>query len=152
MSRAPFIQAALRLLIVLALGGAALSARADEAAAAPEQVIKKFYAWYVGELVADRDPFTDGRAEMQRSVTPRLLKEIEGKLSEEGGLEADYFLSAQDFDKEWAENVTVSTPTTKGERATAAVELKSQVMGTQKLQVTLVQAEGAWKIDRVEGK
>ncbi len=114
MSRAPFVQAALRLLFVLALGGVALSARADEAAAAPEQVIKKFYAWYVGELVGDRDPFTDGRAEMQRYVTPRLLKEIEGKLSEEGGLDADYFLNAQDFDKEWAENVTVSTPTTKG--------------------------------------
>lgn len=115
----------------------------------PEQTIRDFYAWYVGQLDAGKDPFTDGRAALAGYVTKRLLKELEAK-RKAGEMDADYFLNAQDFDSAWGKNAKVSAVQTKGESASAKVELKSAEMGDQKLSVQLAQEAGAWKIDRVE--
>ena len=139
------------LLLALLLGGSAATVRA-QSDAAPEQVIRDFYKWYVGELVAERDAFTDGRAELKRFASERLLREIDKARKSEDGVGSDPFLDAQDFDKDWAKNVTVATPVVKGAKATANVELKGAEMGPQKLKVSLVQEKGAWKIDKVDSR
>ena len=139
-----------RLLLLLALCLTASSLRAEDLA--PAQVIRDFYRWYVAELVADRDPFEAGRADLERYISARWMKEIDTIRNGPDGLDADPFLSAQDFDKEWGNNVNVSEPVIKGEQATAEVELKGTEMGSQKLSVKLMQEKGAWKIDGVEGK
>lgn len=136
---------------LFAFFGQLAAARAQEVAG-PEQVIRDFYGWYVGELVSERDPFDEGRANLEGYVTKRLLKEIDAMRSSPDGLEADYFLSAQDFDKEWARNVTISELSRQGERATATVELKGTEMENQTLAVSLAREDGSWKIDFVEGK
>jgi hypothetical protein len=144
--------AAVSLLVALFLGASAPLVRAQAEAAPPERVLRDFYQWYVGQLVAERDPFTAGRAELKRYASDRLLKQIDKARKVEGGIGSDPFLDAQDFDKQWAKNVTVSTPEVKAEKATANVELKGSEMGTQKLKIALVQENGSWKIDKVESR
>jgi hypothetical protein len=139
------------LLIALALVGSAVVAPAQADATAPEQVIRDFYRWYVGQLVAEKDPFKDGRTEMKRYATERLIAQINKMRNSADGVSSDYFLNAQDFDKDWAKNLTISTPVVKNDKATANVELKGAEMGTQKLRVTLAQEKGTWKVDKVDG-
>ena len=88
---------------------------------------------------------------MKRYASARLLREIDGMRKGPDGLNGDYFLDAQDFDKDWATNISVSTPVRKGKRATTVVELKGKEMGTRKLRVALVQEQNEWKVDKVEG-
>ncbi len=125
-----------------------LPASAQEAG--PEKVIRDFYQWYIAELVAEHDPFEEGKADLAKYTTARLRTEIETARTSEDGLGADPFLSAQDFDKEWGKNITVSELEEKGETATAAVELKGSEMGAHAFKVALAKEEGAWKIDRVD--
>ena len=139
------------LLMAVALVGSAMISQAQSGTSAPEQVIRDFYRWYVGQLVAEKDPFKDGRAEMKRYATERLIAQINKMRNSEDGVSSDYFLNAQDFDKDWAKNLTIATPVVKGDKATANVELKGAEMGTQKLRVTLAQEKGTWKVDKVDG-
>jgi hypothetical protein len=125
---------------------------AEPSAASPEQTIQQFYQWYVQSLVAENDPLTKRRAELKRFATDRLIREIDGMRKGPDGLDGDYFLDAQDFDREWGKNITVGKVAAKGTRATADVQLNSREMGMKKLRVTLVQERGSWKVDKVEGK
>ena len=143
-----------RFLVLLAMlfAGAVHPCNGQTAASdSPAGVIREFYKWYVITLKSDKDPFTDGRKEMKRFATSRLIGEIE-KARKSGDVGSDPFLDAQDFDADWAKNIKVSNPVTKGDVATANVELKGAEMGTQKLQVTMRQEGGAWKVDKVAGK
>lgn len=148
--KARIVKSSARCLLLLALCFATSSLRAEDLA--PAQVIRDFYRWYVAELVSDRDPFEAGRADLERYISSRWLKEIDAIRNGPDGLDADPFLSAQDFDKEWGNDVTVSEPVIKGDQATADVELKGAEMGNQKLSLKLTQENGGWKIDGVEGK
>jgi hypothetical protein len=123
--------------------------QAAETAADPGETIRGFYRWYLGVVSANRTP---ARAEMKRFATNRLLDEIEKKRSGPDGLDADYFLSAQDFDKDWSKNISVANISIQGEKATAAVELRGPEMGRHSLRVWLVREGGSWKVDKVEGR
>jgi Protein of unknown function (DUF3828) len=118
----------------------------------PERVIRDFYQWYVQALVSNRDPFVKGRAELKRFATERLIKQIDRARKGPDGLDGDYFVDAQDFDNEWAKNITVSTPVIKDKHATVEVELKGSEVGTRNLLIDLVWDGGRWKLDKVEGQ
>jgi hypothetical protein len=134
-------------LAILLLCSAAATAQAQ--VSTPEQVIRDCYQWYVNAMVAEKDVWTAGRGELQRYLTPRLLKQLD-KERKGDGFSSDPFLNAQDFDKAWAKNIKVSKPVIKGDRATAQVQLTGPEMST-KLRVQLVQTGPDWKIDRIEG-
>ena len=119
---------------------------------APEQVIRNFYHWYVAQVVSNHDPLSRNRQEVKRYATDRLLREIDRMRKGPDGLDGDYFLDAQEFDKDWGRNITVSVSPIKGDRATAEVELKGAEVGTRKLHVSLAREAGTWKVDKVEGK
>ena len=119
---------------------------------APEQVIRDFYRWYVEAVASNRDPLTEKRAELKRYATARLLGEIDGMVKGPEGLNGDYFLDAQDIDKDWAKNIKVSTPAIRGNRATADVELTGKELGMRQLRVSLAREKGSWKVDKVTGK
>jgi hypothetical protein len=53
--------------------------------------------------------------------------------------------------KEKAEAATVSNISINGEKATAEVEFEGGSLGSQKLEVALVEEGGNWKLDQVEG-
>ena len=116
----------------------------------PENVIREFYRWYVQTVDANRSPMMDEPAKLKRYATAGMLRRID-KLMKDQELGADPFLQAQDVDKGWARNITISNSKIAGDVATANVELKGSEMG-HKLAVTLRQESGAWKIDKVDPK
>jgi hypothetical protein len=116
----------------------------------PDAVIRGFYKWYVHALNQNKEPLTGERTAMRKYVTMRLITAINRMAKGPDGLDGDYFLDAQDWDKDWEKNIAVSNVVIKNTIATATVALSGEQM-KRNLQLTLKQESGAWKIDRVKG-
>jgi hypothetical protein len=148
MQRIPQLLVVTLTLVAVAL----LGPRAAAAESSPEATIKAFYKWYVNVMVKDENPFgKTQREEMERYLTADYVKRIDKQIKGDG-FDSDPFLNAQDFDKEWGSNVKVTNTTTKGDRATADVELTGSEMGSTKTKVELKQDGGSWKIDKVDAR
>ena len=142
-------------ILTMALGAMLMIAFAGNYAAAssaravpntPESVIKEFYKWYIIAVDANEDPMKKGKATLKKYVTLRLISQIARE--EAKGLDADSFVMTQEWDKEWANNVTVSKLSVKAATATAIVTFGTE--NYPRVAVTLVKAAGIWKIDRVK--
>jgi len=116
----------------------------------PDAVIHEFYKWYVHALNQNKEPLTGARTVMRKYVTLRLIREIDRMAKGPDGLDGDYFIDAQDWDKDWEKNIGVANLVVKNTIATATVALKGKEMN-RNLQLTLKQEAGAWKIDKVVG-
>jgi hypothetical protein len=116
----------------------------------PDAVIREFYKWYVHALNQNKEPLTGERTTMRKYVTLRLIHEIDRMAKGPDGLDGDYFIDAQDWDKDWEKNIAVSNVVVKNTIATATAALTGKEMNRH-LQLTLKQEAGAWKIDRVKG-
>ena len=120
----------------------------------PEDTIREFYRWYVKALVAEANPL-DQKAKMKQFATARLRNEIE-RLStvdsdmDGGGLSYDPIILGQDFDKDWATNITVREVKVKGDSAEATVELRGREIAYHKLNIALLREDGAWKVDKID--
>jgi hypothetical protein len=124
--------------------------QAAERAATPEDCIRNFYRWYVTNLVANRDPIKQ-RNEIRRYATARLLNEIDKMVKGPDGLDGDYFTDAQDFDPQWAKNISISNVQTQGDKSSAHVLLNGAKGMRKKLVVQLAKESGVWKVDKVRG-
>ena len=102
--------------------------------------------------MSERDPFTQGRETLKTYATAHLLAQIDKMMKGPDGLDGDYFLDAQDFDKEWARNIKITNTEIKDGKATADVTLDGKEMGQKTLHLSLAQESGAWKVDRVTGQ
>jgi hypothetical protein len=60
-----------------------------------------FYKWYLHALAADKEPLEDDRAELARYVSLPLLREIDRRIHSDEGMDADYFIQAQDVLPDW---------------------------------------------------
>lgn len=146
---------ALKFLLVLSLTAGALlpplDAQEEKAPQrGPDGVARDFYRVYLQSVAADRDLYSGDQALLKRYATKRMLAEINKGRKEEGGIGADPFLLAQDFDKAWGRNVSTSTAVMAGDVATVVVTLKGPEMGTHKVTVKLRKEDGAWKVDSVK--
>lgn len=113
----------------------------------PDETIRSFYQWYVGELIANHQPLKE-RAKMKHFIGGRLSKQI-AKMQKEG-LDYDYFTQAQDFDDLWAKNISVSNLQVRGTKATADVVLKGATADMVRRLKLDLELEGTdWKIDKV---
>ena len=143
------------LLILFAAIASVLPIQAAEparpAGATPEDCIRSFYNWYVGALVANRNPM-ERQTELRRFATNRLLKEIAKMKTGPDGLDGDYFVDAQDFDPLWAKNISISAVRTNGDKSDAHVLLNGSKGMRKKLVVHLVKEGGVWKVDKVQGR
>lgn len=140
------------LLIVVMLGLAVAPSFAQAVAASPqnpEARIHEFYHWYVHALNQNKNPLTGQRIIMRKYVTVRLLREIDRMAKGPDGLDGDYFIDAQDWNKKWEQNIAISNVNVKAATATATVALTGEM--NRHLKVTLKQEGGAWKVDRVVG-
>lgn len=139
--------------LLLMIGSAALVYSCQNSQAAttesPEIVIKNFYTWYVHELNQNGDPLTKRKPRLRQFVSARLLREIDKAVKGPDGLNGDYFLDAQDWDKEWEKNIVISEVNVTKGKAGATVSLSGAQM-SRKLKVSLVQEGGKWKIDKVQ--
>jgi hypothetical protein len=117
--------------------------------ATPAAAAEDFYRWYLQQIAAQHDPLHDDRAELQRHVAARLLRELDEKSASEDGLDADYFLQAQDFMEGWANHVAAVGLPSKGKTAAAQVSLGDSAQDLRRLRVTLVNEGGVRRIRRV---
>jgi len=121
----------------------------------PEQAAKAFYEWYLKEANASRFPIRDDKPQMRARASARLTRWLFSKAYEEYG--ADYFLDAQDYDENWANNITARRISLKGPKATVKLTMSvpkgtQSGFGTRSLTIGLVNEAGAWKIDSVNNR
>jgi hypothetical protein len=130
--------------------GAAMGQSADVAVeATPDTITQEFYQWYLGLLVDNKDPMHEEAAVFSKYVSGALTREIEKKIHSADGMEADYFMRAQDYLDDWPGNVSVIAPHIKGSTATVVVSLGAATPSRYRLKVTLAREQGAWKIRKV---
>jgi hypothetical protein len=119
----------------------------------PEATVRRFYEWYLHALNQDEEPLEKHQAEMSKFVTQRLMTSLNRALKRPEGIDADFFIDAQDWDPTWEKNISVSIAGIQGTRATVSVTLKGgESFGNRKLRVGLRKEGGVWKIDSVNGR
>ena len=122
------------------------SARAQgkPAAQGPDEVVRKFYAWYLGRLEKDDWTPLDNRREALKYLTPAWRVRAPRVSGDEG---VNVFVCAQDWLAEWRKSMTFAPAVVRGTQATARVTWGTGP-DTQRISVTLKKVGGAWKIDR----
>jgi hypothetical protein len=142
------------LFAVLAVGAFVLSAPISAGAqSTPTAAVRAFYKWYIHALVKDvAEPLKSDKAMARKYVTASFLRRIEKASAREEGLNADPFLSAQDWDKAWENNIVIKKVSTTGATTTINAVLPSKQMGDQKLKIIMKKEAGRWKIDQVNDR
>lgn len=134
-------------------GGAQPAASPAQATQSLEAAVREFYQWYLRSLNRNEDPFSQqGLTTMRRYVTSDRIAELQRQRNSPEGLDADYFLQAQDWADDWETHVSATGTEQRGATATTNVTLGAQGSEfRQRLRVTLQQQAESWQISRVEG-
>jgi len=139
-----------RLLITCLLAIGSAHAASAQQVATPEQCTKVFYEWYLAQLAADKDPVSDDSPALKDRVATPLLRLIERKRRSPDGMDADYFIQAQDYLDDWLVQVSVKPRTISKTTAKVDATLGEKPDTSRKLRVTLIRESGTWKISRVQ--
>ena len=144
--RKPFLRT-IASLIVLMTGLAFLSmpARAQHAAT-PEDVARGFYSWYLHQLSLENANPLKQKTTALKYLTQQLYANAPRLIRR---MDADIFICAQDWDKGWEKNFTVSTPQIKNGSATTTVTLPSGEIDMVKINLTLIKSASGWRINKV---
>ena len=138
----PFLRITVVLLVMVVL---LLPASAQQSAN-PEDVARGFYSWYLHQLSRENANPLKQRATMLKYVTPQLYANAPRLIRR---MDADIFICAQDWDKGWEKNFSVSTPEVKNGNATATVTLPSGETDKVQINVTLIKTAAGWRINKV---
>ncbi|HZE69864.1 MAG TPA: DUF3828 domain-containing protein [Pyrinomonadaceae bacterium] len=123
----------------------AMPARAQRATA-PEDVVRGFYSWYLHQLSAENSNPLKQKTTALKYLTPQLYANAPRLIRR---MDADIFICAQDWDKDWERNFSVSTPEIKNSTATATVILPSGETDKIKINVALIKTASGWRINKV---
>jgi hypothetical protein len=134
-------------LLVLITSAVILSvpARAQQSAT-PEDVTRGFYSWYLHQLSRENSNPLKQKTTALKYMTPQLYANAP-RLTRR--MDADIFICAQDWDKGWEKNFTVSTPEIKNSSATTTVTLPSGDTDKIRINVTLIKTASGWRINKV---
>src|SRR5580704_8317338 len=134
------------------LGGskAVLGQEATTATVKPDVAASVFYNWYLNELDEHRDPLSGDQKTLVPYVTASLLHEITRTMESPGGIDADYFIQAQDYLDDWVQHISTSDTRLQPGFATTIVTLGGRPKAQYRLSVTLQKESGVWKIRRVK--
>ena len=136
----------LRIFVVLvALTLVSVAARAQQAAT-PEDVTRGFYSWYLHQLNGENMNPLKQKTTALKYLTPQLYENAPRLIR---NMDADIFICAQDWDKGWEKNFTVSTPQIKNGSATASVTLPSGEIDKITINLTLIKTAAGWRINKV---
>lgn len=133
------------LIIVASVAFISLPARAQQTAS-PEDVTRGFYSWYLHQLSLENATPLKQKTTALKYLTPQLYANAPRLIRR---MDADIFICAQDWDKGWEKNFTVSTPEIKNGSATATVTLPSGEMDKVRINVTLIKTASGWRINKV---
>jgi len=122
-----------------------IPARAQQLAT-PEEVARGFYSWYLHQLSRDNVQPLKQKTTALKYLTPQLFANAPRLIRQ---MDADIFICAQDWDKGWEKNFTVSTPQIKNNSATATVTLPAGEIDKIQINVTLIKTTSGWRINKV---
>jgi|KBSSwiStaDraftv2_1062776.scaffolds.fasta_scaffold332932_3 hypothetical protein len=135
-------------LLVLVAGVSFLSMPAvAQQATTPEDVVRGFYSWYLHQLAHDNPTPLKQKTTALKYLTPQLYANAP-RLTRK--LDADIFICAQDWDKGWEKNFTVSPPEVKNSSATTTVTLPSGETDKVKINVTMIKTAAGWRINKLD--
>ncbi|HVI69878.1 MAG TPA: DUF3828 domain-containing protein [Pyrinomonadaceae bacterium] len=136
----PFLSIVVGVLILIAM-----PARAQQAST-PENVTRGFYSWYLHELSRESSNPLKQKTTALKYLTPQLYANAPRLIRR---MDADIFICAQDWDKGWEKNFSVTTPQIKNGSATATVTLPAGETDQIKINVTLNKTASGWRINKV---
>ena len=122
-----------------------IPARAQQLAT-PEDVARGFYSWYLHQLSRENVEPLKQKTTALKYLTPQLYANAPRLIR---NMNADIFICAQDWDKGWEKNFTVSTPQIKNNSATATVTLPSGETDKIQINLTLIKTASGWRINKV---
>lgn len=140
----PFRQTILSLLVA-AVVFHSTPAQAPQAAA-PQDVVRGFYSWYLHQLARDNPDPLKQKTTALKYLTPQLYANAPKLIRR---MNADIFICAQDWDTGWEKNFSVSTPEIKNNSATATVTLPSGETDRIRINTTLIKTASGWRINKV---
>jgi hypothetical protein len=123
----------------------AMPARAQRATP-PEDVVRGFYSWYLHQLSGESSNPLKQKTTALKYLTPQLYANTPRLIRR---MDADIYICAQDWDKGWERNFSVSTPEIKKSTATATVTLPSGETDKININVTLIKTASGWRINKV---
>lgn len=126
-----------------------VSAAIADARNSPEGVATEFYSWYVKTIADHQDPMSDYPDKLTVFVSKPLIAEVRSAMAAEGGLEADYFIQAQDYLDDWPTNVRASKSRIRGNTAKLELTLGASPETRQRMALTLTREKRIWKIRNV---
>jgi len=139
----PLLRISAGLLAVIAL----LSTPAQsQQAATPQDIARGFYSWYLHQLTLEHMNPLKQKTTALKYLTPQLYANAPRLIRR---MDADIFICAQDWDKGWEKNFSVSTPQIKNSSATATVTLPSGETDRIKIDLTLIKTASGWRINKV---
>ena len=112
----------------------------------PEDVARGFYSWYLHQLSRENVEPLKQKTTALKYLTPQLYANAPRLIR---NMNADIFICAQDWDKGWEKNFTVSTPQIKNNSATATVTLPSGETDKIQINLTLIKTASGWRINKV---
>jgi hypothetical protein len=133
------------LVVMAGVGFLLVPARAQQRAA-PEDVARGFYSWYLHQLSRENANPLKQKTTALKYLTPQLYANAPRLIRQ---MDADIFICAQDWDKGWEKNFSVSTPQIKNSSATTTVTLPSGEIDRIKIDMTLVKTASGWRINKV---
>src|SRR5215204_3029205 len=122
-----------------------MPARAQQAAT-PQDVARGFYSWYLHQLSRENANPLKQKTTMLKYLTPQLYANAPRLIRR---MDADLFICAQDWDKGWEKNFSVSTPQIKNGSATATVTLPAGELDRVMINITLIKTVSGWRINKV---
>lgn len=133
-------------LLVLLLIVLSIPAPAQQAATPPEDVVRGFYSWYLHQLSLENGNPLKQKTTALKYLTPQLYTNAPRLIRK---MDADIFICAQDWDKGWEQNFSVSTPQVKNNSATTTVTLPSGETDKVRINTTLIKTASGWRINKV---
>jgi hypothetical protein len=140
---------AIFVVLLVCLNVGLVKAVAAEAERPPQVVATEFYAWYLKTIESQQDPMTDRPDQMSEYVAKPLLTQLRRMMAQEGGLEADYFIHAQDYLDDWSTTISATNSTIRGNSATLELTLGASPKTRQHLALTMTREQRRWKIRKV---
>jgi len=122
-----------------------MPARAQQAST-PQDVARGLYSWYLHQLSLENANPLKQKTTALKYLTPQLYANAPRLIRR---MDADIFICAQDWDKGWEKNVSVSTPQITNSTATATVTLPAGETDKININVTLIKTAPGWRINKV---
>lgn len=123
-----------------------------EKQATPQLQVTAFYQWYMTniERLPSADP--EDQKTFEKYISQETLNLLNKINNSEDPLDADYYLSAQDYGDDWGSEIEVLRESINGTNAEVDIRLGKANDFQQTLYISLRLEHNIWKIHRIQDK